>query len=294
MIKASRLFQRVILLILLLLLVFTSGISNVNAHMGSGPPFIKVNDEYAQTSPLIIGFPDSKLGIAQDSIKENPVTGSAIRFSLETDKLAMDSDLQKSAVYHWTWGDGSPSSVGTNLTHTYTKDGSYLIIVNMTLPQQDSSIVLDTIQINSVPTKNYIVPKPHIELPDIVEINKPLRLNYSIIKQKETAISEQIWKLDNGEYSNEKSPVHTYKSPDSTNIIILRVKDTNGFMGFASVALDATNGVVEKKNIDNTGNLISQAAETQRSFMYYGGIGFILLCIFVFYVSRRDHTKRSL
>jgi hypothetical protein len=261
----------------------------VEAHVGGGPPFLKINGEYAKTNPLIYGYPDFQLNITQDILTKNPITGEEIKFLVETNKLALPQELKDTALFRWTWGDESNSVLGKEQTHRYQKDGSYIVILEMTFPGQDSYIVLDTVQINSVPSSSYILPKPHISVKQTnLVIGEPIKFEYEVKKQKGTFIQSEKWRLDNNDYSTEKKVSHTFKSPDSTNFVFLKVTDSNNFTGFAGIILDATNGQIEKKDLDNP--VISDFSVPM---LYYYGGGFILLCIGAYFLSQKVRSKKQ-
>lgn len=240
--------KRVALLILLSLIIPTT----VHGHAGGGLPFLKVNNEYALTHQLIAGYPDSKLNIPQDYVKDSFVTGTPIQFKIEKQNLGLMPELQSKARFVWNWDDGTQKSYGEEITHTFAKSRSYIISVDIEFPEEKSQVLLDTVLIHSVPSKEYIIPQPSIKTKEQqIILNKPVNFSFDVKKDKDSYIKSSIWKLDFGEYSQEENPTFTYKNDNSTHMVFLKVTDSNDFVGFSGITINAYNGVVEIKNVLN-------------------------------------------
>lgn len=260
------------------------------AHIGSGPPFLKIDEEYPKSNPLIIAYPDSRLGIPQDIMSKNLQTGKPSNFSVEVDKLDILPKHQQEAIFRWTWGDQTPSSMGVSQSHTYTKNGSYLVTLEMAIPNEQNFVIIDTVLVHSLPSLDYVLPKAHIKVsPPSLGIGKPITFSYDLKKDKNASIKEIKWRLDNNEYSSEAMPSYTYTSHNSRNIIILKVTDSNGYIGFSGITLESTNGLMQVKNIDN-----QTVNASGSNFSFYATLAlFLSLCTTVYFISYRIQLRNK-
>ncbi len=77
--------------ILFISFFFLSTSASVFAHEGDGPPFVKVNDIYAQTNPLFEGIPTEKgLIIPQDIAPHTYLVNTPIHLVIDPVQLGLD------------------------------------------------------------------------------------------------------------------------------------------------------------------------------------------------------------
>lgn len=239
-----------VLLFLLFLLVLTP--QSVFANGAGLPAFFKVNGQYAISNSLqVLGIPSSSFLIPQDLAPERYVVGEPITFDVDTNVLGgtIPSDILKNTKFKWDFGDGT-TGVGLSNTHTYSRIGSYILVLKIEMYANDSQIptqFIDSFLLYVVPTKDYQ------QLP---ELN--LRINGQNIKgslygrvdadfsreitfdasssKSPVGIIEYLWNFGDGQISNKPVVKHTYKNKDSA-VIVLRVKDKNDFIFDAFVTL---------------------------------------------------------
>ena len=134
-IKKKLLLFTKVCLILLISTIIT--VQEASAHAGGGPPFVKVNGEYALTNPLFQGNVNEKgLEIPQDITKSLYTINTPITLDVEIDKLGLSPENTEQVEFIWTFskGDNFQHKVhkpltGEHVTTSFSNVGSYLITV---------------------------------------------------------------------------------------------------------------------------------------------------------------------
>src|SRR5258706_9573209 len=155
----KRLFSSICLFAYLLICLFFTA-AKASAHTGGGPPFLEVNGKYALTNPFFSNDPN--INIPQDV---NPETSplyvnEPISFIIDTDKLLVPPNIARASTFRWTFDENTgEQQIGKDLTYTYHKAGSHLITLEVNAPGETEFLVIDTVQIDILPDKNYHLPK---------------------------------------------------------------------------------------------------------------------------------------
>ena len=151
--------------LILLLPVFLLIPQHASAHAGGGPPFVLINNKYAQTSSLFLGAPtENGLNVPQDTAPDNYVVNTPISFSIDTKQLSIDPSVIDDLIFKWSITTGSNFTEvvgdelrGTSVKTQFSKAGSYLVTL-MSNPSGNDFVIIDTILIQVLPTANYKIP----------------------------------------------------------------------------------------------------------------------------------------
>ena len=282
------------LLICLIFFLLTPSLAFAN---GAGlPSFFSVNGKLSTPNPLqLYGITSQSFLIPQDFTPENYVVNQPINFAI--DEIPLQAVIQPALLqktkYVWDYGDGSPKADGLKNTHTYTKPGSYILILTLNIytdPDQPPTQFIDSYFLNVLPNKNYnALPKAVIKI-DNQEVTNPLKYPFEKDFRKSMTfdssasttqggkITAYLWNFGDGQTSTEKSVTHTYASSRYFNTVVLRVKDSNGFISDAFVGIKNT---PDKYKINTP--ILKKATKQQILFNLLIWIAlFILLALGVF------------
>jgi hypothetical protein len=242
-----KLFLFVALLFSFFLLPFS-----VFAHSGGGPPFLKINDKYAQTNPYSGTL--TLLHIPQDIPPEQYLVNKSITLSLDTDQLNkqtfISADLIDGLVFRWSlWeGDNFDKRVGeykdgTEVSYAIKTPKSYLIKLEAKSPLDEDFIVLDTVQINILPNMSYHMPTASVFI-GTQKNNESLFVSQSKVNSKST-IKTYLWEVG-GKLQNGPSIKYTFNqlTPYDTRTVFHRVVDSNGFSTDIGFVGEMTKGQV--------------------------------------------------
>ncbi len=236
--------KKIIVLFLLAFFLFP----NTAFANGAGlPAFFQINDKYAISNPLqSYGITASTFLIPQDFAPENYVVNEPIQFNIDQKPLTsvIPKDLMDTTKFSWDFGDGTKAE-GLSNSHTYTKSGSYILVLTINIYSSDAQIptqFIDSFLINIIPNKDFNkLPKAYIKI-NGDEVHNPLDTNYktnfglpttldaSNSKDEGGKIIEYLWNFGDGETSTKQSDTHLYKQPPYERIVVLRVKDDNGYI----------------------------------------------------------------
>lgn len=223
---------------------------------GAGlPAFFKVNGQLSKPNILqLYGITAQTFLIPQDFAPENYLVNSLINFEVDETPLyqVFPSQAFRNIKYSWDYGDGSKAQ-GLKNTHSYSKIGSYILVLDIdiyTEVDQPPTKFIDSFLLNIVPDLNFkYLPKAVIKVdgmratnPNTREIDlsfsKKISFDSSLSTPKE-GIIEYLWNFGDGTTSTGKSASHKY-SDNSFKTVVLRVKDSNGFISDDFVGLQNT------------------------------------------------------
>jgi len=281
-------FMKRILLIIFLVFLFTPNIAYAN---GAGlPPFFKINGKYSISNPLqMLGITAQSFLIPQDFTPENYMVNEPIDFEIDNSQLLpVIGELNlKNTKYSWDFGDGSKAE-GLKNSHTYSMIGSYILVLTINI--YDTQVnqptqFIDSFLLNIVPDKNYRLPKAIIAIngkevkdplynPFSVNYKYPVTFDASRSENNAANIITYLWNFGDGQTSTEKIPTHKYTNQD-IQIIVLRVKDKDGFISDAFVGLN------NDPNIKNTTPVVKNKSVSTRNYVTYIIIVFIGVGVFL-------------
>lgn len=284
------------LLISLLFIVFVSlQATTVFAHLVGQPPFLKINGSYANLYPVpVSSFYDFNL--PQDIGPSNYLINQTINLELDKIKLPAPQDIVEKTKFTWDFGDGGQ---GTGLinNHRYTKIGSYIVDIyadDGTIPQ---SQLLEKVLINILPNQDYKLPQSKIllngketndSLIDILQFSfkNPLQFDGSSSTGK---ISSYSWDFGDQKSASGVSVSHQYAKDLTQAFVVLRIKDSNGFIAdsFIEVQNSDLKGESVLFNLGKSGQL--NKSDTPSQLKYSLIVLGVLIGIFLikkFYLKR--------
>lgn len=243
-----------LLLILILCLIFLPKSTFAN---GAGlPPFFEVNGKLSIPNPLqVYGITASTFLIPQDFTAENYLINQQINFKVDQDKLGtvIPLSLIKNVRYDWDYGDGTKAT-GLQNTHSYAKMGSYILVLTINIyPDltQPPTQFVDSFLLNILPDKNYAnlpqsilqingqMPKDAETKEIDLDFNNSINFDASISQTPGGTVSQYLWNFGDGQTSSQQITTHKYTDPNF-KVVVLRVKDSNGFMSDNFVGLKNT------------------------------------------------------
>jgi hypothetical protein len=209
-----------------------------SAHLAGQPPFFKINGIYSNLYPV----PTTSLedfALPQDLAPDKYLVGQSLDFDFDTSQLPVTPQALNDTKFFWDFGDGTKGT-GLKNTHTYSKMGSYTVVINAQY-QSEISQIIQSVMINILPNKDYQLPVTQIKvngqkskdpLTDILKLDfeKPLQFDGSESQAKGGQITSYTWDLGDRQTSNEAKVTHHYNPKQIQVFPVLRVKDNNGFI----------------------------------------------------------------
>lgn len=133
------------------------------------------------------------------------------------------SDIAPSAVYEWTFGDGSLSNDNGNTAHTYTQAGLYDVSLTINNTQRCAQTVNKPKYISANPN-----PKANFEAdPYITTLDTPT-IEFDDLSISDSTISNYEWIFGDGDSNSDNGNTsHTYTQPGDYQVQ-LRIETING------------------------------------------------------------------
>lgn len=242
-------YLRIIGLIFFLFLLFTQVAS---AHLIGQAPFFEVNGKYSN----FYSVPTTSLDtfpLAQDAGPENYLINQPIAFKLDTTKLPVPPEIIKISKFTWDFGDGEKGT-GIENAHSYKKIGSYLLSIYVNDGTSPTPQLLESVQLQILPSKNYVLPKAVISLDGLTKPNrsnneyhlpmhKPVSFDASSSIAGSSKIVSYFWDVGDSTFQQTNQFTYTYPSAMRLAFVVLRVKDANGFIGDTYTAIRDDNGI---------------------------------------------------
>lgn len=214
----------------------------VFAHSGGGPPFLKVNEKYAQTNPYAGSI--ITLNIPQDIPPETYLVNKPITVSVDMDRLTKQTtippDLVDGLKFRWSLLDGDNFDkqiggyqFGKEITYHLKTPKSYLLKLEIKSTEDDDFITFDTVQLNVVPNASYQLPKVSVFIGvQKDDTSKPILFVSQAKADPKSSIQKYIWDASDGKLENGSSLQHTFDplSAYDTREIYHRVIDSKGFV----------------------------------------------------------------
>jgi len=253
-----------------LLGAFFSSVRKTSAHSVGMPPFFQVNGQYSNFYTIPSTSLDD-LQIPQDQTPENYLVNTPVTFVMDIKKLPFPPELMKKTEFLWDFGDGEKGK-GLENVHAYKKIGSYIV----TISTKDG--IFESVILQIVPDKNYTVPVAVIKINGVIksentttplEIKPGDTLTFDASdSQSASKIVEYQW--DFGDIQTEKKTVVTHTYTDKFHLLfpLLRVKDTNGFIGdkFTTIENDTHNKSIAETQLVRKDDTPSQNSQTTPVF----------------------------
>lgn len=234
---------------------------------GAGlPPFFEVNGKLSTPNPLqLYGITAQTFLIPQDYAPENYVVNTPLRFDIDQNQLALvvPEDALKDTKYDWDYGDGTTKVSGLSNIHSYTKIGSYILVLTISVYVSGSSTptqFIDSFLINILPNTSFnTLPRAKVKinnqmvkdpLQDRLVTNFSNSIQFDASNSSGSGIVEYLWDFGDGSTSTQKVTTHQYSSK-SFKTVVLRVKDKDGFISDDFVGLENGTNSSNQTNVEN-------------------------------------------
>ena len=226
--------------LLFLIFFFLVSVKPVSAHLIGQAPFFEVNGKYSNfysvPTTSLMDFP-----LAQDQGPDNYLINQPIEFTLDTSKLPVPPEIIKISKFTWDFGDGEKGT-GLSNTHIYKKMGSYLLSIYVNDGTTPEPQLLESVELNILPSKDYKLPKAVIALNGFTKPNAPnnefhlpmhqiLSYDGSHSVAGSSPIKSYFWDLGDSNSSTKVQLTHTFPQDMRLAFVVLRVTDANGFIG---------------------------------------------------------------
>jgi hypothetical protein len=215
---------------------------NASAHLGGGPPFMKIDGKYSQTNPNNQG--SSTMTMSWDTPPAAYLVNKPITFDLDVPVLlqatTVPPEYAKDIKIRWSIATGDnfekkedKYEYGTSYTRTFTKPGSYLVITEAKLPADSDYILLNTVQVDILPNSSYSLPVISITIGTHNDDPKQhvLLVSDSLVDPS-TKIKKYLWDFSDDHLHEGTSIDQQFDRVDKMGVqtIFHRVVDENGFI----------------------------------------------------------------
>lgn len=216
------------------LLLFFLSAPPSQAHVGSGPPFVKVNKDYATVNPLFQAVPlDGGLIVPMDVTPAIYLVRTPISFSIDTIQLGLSVDTTNTMQFRWSFSKGGnfeepagPEIKGVTVNKAFENQGSYLVTVEGITPTQTEYILLDTILVHVGDTAELSLPQATIHIVSSMESKDPI----SFTNTTTGNFSSFLWDFNDGKVAKGKSATYTSPHEYFYTPVIARAIDEKGFI----------------------------------------------------------------
>lgn len=139
--------------------------------------------------------------------------------------------------YNWSYGDNSYlySSSQTNPTHTYNQSGDYIVYLNTTDDDGNTSSYSDTVTITYTPSVNFSINPASPDTSDMITFT-----DNSI--DSDGTIEAYNWSFGDERYSEAQNPTHSYDD-DGAYTIRLTITDNDGATNQTSQTISVINTI---------------------------------------------------
>ena len=217
------------------LLLSSLGAQVALAHNSDQLPFVQIDGLDAKVYPVpstsLTDFP-----LPQDVASKSHLPGETVTVGIITQNLPILPEFVPKTLWHWDFGDGT-SAEGVQASHFYRKPGSYLIDLLSTTGSETPQL-LDRIQMNILPTANYVLPKAVLSIDGKIPSNPftdILDSTYGYAARFDGSHSTgdgltYFWDFGDTATANTTTAVHTFHVPYLYVSTLLRVVDSNGII----------------------------------------------------------------
>jgi len=241
--------KKALFVFLFLFLIFNSEfiIHPVSAHTAGQQPFFKINGTYSNLYPIQSNSYINDFVLPQDQAPEHYLVHTPITFEIDRTQLLtmMVEQTIQLTKFQWDFGDGTKGGTGLKNTHTYTKEGSYILTISISYENStDAPQLFQSVLLHVLPNNSYQLPQPVIRVntidatKDVIDVDflNKMIFDASGSKASSPIISYQ-WDFDDGEMGKGAVVSHTYSSRFFASPI-LRIKDANGFIVDTGIGLN--------------------------------------------------------
>lgn len=228
----------------LVLALFVLNVQPVFAHGVEETPFLQINNKPVLAHPLKEeDIKPQLLSVPEDKAAEPYLVNDEIRFVLDQNALSQQfsDEMLQTMMFQWDFGDGRTAR-GEDVTHTYSQIGSKVVTITAQFNDSEKSQqLLEQIQLEIVPNKQYKLPDPRIVVNReplgntfyTVSLQNPVAFEARLRYQSSAEIVSYVWDFGDGKKSNEQKVLHQYEGAPILATPVVKVTDKNGFTAYA-------------------------------------------------------------
>ena len=239
--------------------------TKVSAHLGNGPPFLQVDNAYAQTNPYYEG--PVTLNVPLDLVSNNFLPNQPINFRVVISRLQNQTftppGFFKNVTFRWSYdgGDNFDQSngeyqYGNSAPYSFPHPQSYLIVLEAKSPLDQGFVVIDNVQINVVPSMGYKLPQPSLFIgTNALDPVKTVHLVSRPGLDPSVTSAHYLWDFGEGKLEGGKGIDHSFSGDiqkTGEGLIYNRVVDSNGLVADTGLQVENTKG---KLNFHPFGNM---------------------------------------
>lgn len=222
-------------LVLSFIITFVIFPNYVYAHPGTGPAFLKINEQYAVTNSYAIpGIPAS-----YDIAPQVYLVNTPINFTIDTANLLLPPETIAKTTFRWQETGSTDYSYGTSFNKLYTKPGTYIITLDANTTEAPNFQLLDTVEVTVVPNQAYIVPKVRIRVERTTWV-RGAQISFSAYGEpKNPQLANYAWYVDGQKLATSSSIRYTTSREQwaTDRYVTLIATDTNSIATMAAVRL---------------------------------------------------------
>lgn len=231
--------------------------ARVNAHLPGQEPYFKINNKFTTLYPVLLIPSSGKFTLPQDIAPEKYAIDKEINFEIIKDRLPFSEETVDNSEFYWDFGDGTKTT-GLISTHTFTKEGSYTVTVQIDYDKSDNKEEKELLQ----STLLHIMQNPSKTLPKLeVKVNGDtfnkekgnLKLDISKNNTFEanligTSDADYLWDMSDGKIL--PGSKITYKNTSNFLILnpVVRATTKDGFIFDAEVIIENNKKSPDKKS----------------------------------------------
>ncbi len=263
----------------------------ISAHLAGQQPFLEINGNYANLYPV----PLTSLynfDLPQDLSPDNYLVNQSISFELDKTRLPAPAEIIEKTKFDWDFADGGHAQ-GLITQHTFKKIGSYILKIYADDNTTPKPQIIESVLINILPNNNYKLPQAKIvinnkeskdPLTDFInaDLSNPLKIEGSK-STSDNSIAEYFWDFGDQKSAFGTTQTHKY-SPDLPQVfVVLRIKDSNGFLADNFVEIQNNlNGQKKYGTPSASGSQTSQGKKSNQLPLILSILGaFIVLIVMV-------------
>src|SRR5476651_1613423 len=216
---------------LVLFFVFVNLFSplRVFAHLGVGPPYLKVNDIYCPTNLAYVG--GTALVMPQDYAPSVYLPNQPVEFLVDLQNLSFPPEVSNNMTFRWSFYQGNNFSdrkgeyqYGVKINSTFSEPRSYLLKVEAKPAGDVDFTLLDTVLVHVIPYKGYSLPVGDVEID-----SKTFDPSDSVLLQDRPTFSKRVkhpvflWDFGEGKIERGKNITKKFRKFD--NFLYTRVID---------------------------------------------------------------------
>jgi len=249
---------------ILLLIVALAFIQFCSAHSGS-QSWLKINGKITITNPYFYSQ-NTDFQTGQDNIDQNFLVSEKVNFEVDLSIFASGAPVEARDQIEFRWSttkivDGKKSDykTGSKTDFTFVSTGTYLVTTEFRNSPDATYNIVDTINVNIVPSKNYKTPiqKTDIQQKDKNEILYRDRSEFDPSSKN----NKILWKENDDQVV--EADIFNFKAENELDLLYQRIIDQNNIVNDTFYRI--LNTQTEQKIIDPATNTTANSTLSSKA-----------------------------